>query len=240
VARGLDVRRAGLALAGLGLVAIFLALGTWQIQRRVWKLDLIDRVETRLRAAPVAPPPPADWAHLDPDTVAYRRVRLSGRFAHDRSALVQALTERGAGFWVLTPLVRADGISVLINRGFVPGDRKERADRTLGETADEVTVTGLLRLPEPGGGFLRHNDPASDRWYSRDVAAIAAARGLTQVAPYFVDADATPNPGGLPIGGLTVVAFRNDHLVYALTWYTLALMSAGALIYAMRRPHPEA
>ncbi|GJE75717.1 SURF1 family protein [Methylorubrum suomiense] len=239
MSRGVNVRRAVLALAGLGLVGVFLALGTWQIQRRAWKLDLIARVEARLHAEPIAPPPPAEWAHLDPDKIEYRRVRLSGRFAHDRSALVQALTERGGGFWVLTPLVQADGTTVLINRGFVPGDRKERADRAVGETTDEVTVTGLLRLPEPGGGFLRHNDPASDRWYSRDVAAIAAARGIGPVAPYFVDADATPNPGGLPIGGLTVVAFRNDHLVYALTWYTLALMSAAASIYALRRPRPE-
>lgn len=238
--RGLRVRRAGLALAGLGLVGLFLALGTWQVQRRAWKLDLIARVEARLRAEPVPPPPPAEWAHLDAPTIEYRRVRLSGRFEHDRTALVQALTERGAGFWVLTPLVQADGTTVLINRGFVPGDRKERADRARGENAGEVAVTGLLRLSEPGGGFLRRNDPGADRWYSRDVSGLAAARNLRNVAPYFVDADATANPGGLPIGGLTVVSFRNDHLVYALTWYALALMSAAAVIYALRRPLSEA
>ncbi|GAB6843573.1 surfeit locus 1 family protein [Methylorubrum rhodinum] len=236
----LDLRRALLALAGLGLVGLFLALGTWQVQRRAWKLDLIARVEAGLQAEPFAPPPKAEWEHLDRRAIEYRRVRVSGRFEHDRAALVQALTERGGGFWVLTPLVRADGTTVLINRGFVPGDRKARTDRASGEPAGEVTVTGLLRLPEPGGGFLRHNDPAADRWYSRDVAAIAIARNLDEIAPYFVDADAAPNPGGLPVGGLTVVAFRNDHLVYALTWYALALMSAGALIYAWRRPRPEA
>ena len=238
MSRGLDVRRAGLALAGLGLVGVFLALGTWQVQRRAWKLDLIERVEARIRAEPVAPPPPAEWRHLDGQAIEYRRVRVSGRFEHDRAALVQALTERGAGFWVLTPLLQADGTTVLINRGFVPGDRRNRADRS--EPAGETTVTGLLRLPEPGGGFLRRNDPASDRWYSRDVAAIAAARGLGSVAPYFIDAEAAPGPGRLPVGGLTVVAFRNDHLVYALTWYTLALMSAGALIYALQRRRLEA
>ncbi len=237
MSRGLDVRRAVLALAGLGLVGVFLALGTWQVQRRAWKLDLIARVEARLRAEPVAPPPSTEWGHLDGPAIEYRRVRVTGRFEHDRAALVQALTERGAGFWVLTPLVQADGTTVLINRGFVPGDRKDRSERA--EPAGESTVTGLLRLSEPGGGFLRHNDPAADRWYSRDVAALAAARTLRDVAPYFIDADATPNPGGLPVGGLTVVAFRNDHLVYALTWYALALMSAGALIYALRRPRSE-
>jgi surfeit locus 1 family protein len=99
-----------------------------------------------------------------------------------------------------------------------------------------VLVTGLLRISEPHGGFLRRNDPKSSRWYSRDVAAIAAVHGLspTLTAPYFIDADATPNPGGLPVGGLTVIAFPNSHLVYALTWYGLALLVAVGVGYAAR------
>ena len=80
-----------------------------------------------------------------------------------------------------------------------------------------VTVTGLLRMSEPGGAFLRANDPASDRWFSRDVAAIAASRGLDKVAPYFIDAERAPGESGLPVAGLTVIAFSNNHLVYALT-----------------------
>ncbi len=232
--------RIGLALAGLVLVGVFLGLGTWQVERRAWKHDLIDRVAARIHAEPVPAPGPADWAGLTAASAEYRRVRLTGRFADDRATLVQALSERGAGFWVLVPLVTERGFTVLVNRGFVPSEARARADRAAGEPAGAVTVTGLLRLSEPGGGFLRRNDPAAERWYSRDVAAIAAARGIDRkpaaVAPYFVDADATPNPGGLPVGGLTVVAFHDNHLVYALTWYALALMSAGALVYALRRP----
>jgi surfeit locus 1 family protein len=161
-------------------------------------------------------------------------VWLSGTFLQDRETLVQAVTERGGGFWVLTPLRRPDGSLVLVNRGFVPGDRRDPATREPGQVAGETTVTGLLRLTEPKGAFLRSNDPTNDRWYSRDVAAIAATRGLTEVAPYFVDADATPNPGGLPVGGLTVIAFPNSHLVYAITWYGMALMLAGAMVYVLR------
>ena len=214
------------------LAAVFLALGTWQVQRLFWKLDLIARVEARIHAAPV----PAPEGAVDPIRDEYRRVTATGHFEHDRSVLVQAVTERGAGFWVMTPLRQADGSTILVNRGFVPTDRRSPADRVASELpAGPVTVTGLLRLPEPGGAFLRANDPVNDRWFSRDVAAIAAAKGLSGVAPYFIDADATPNPGGLPVGGLTVVAFRNSHLVYALTWYALAAMSAGAAYGVMRR-----
>ncbi|GJE80356.1 SURF1 family protein [Methylorubrum thiocyanatum] len=228
-----------LVLAGLALTGVFLGLGTWQVERRVWKLALIDRVEARIHAEPVPAPGPEEWAGLTAASAEYRRVRLTGRFAHDRATLVQALSERGAGFWVLVPLVTDRGFTVLVNRGFVPTEARERSARAAGEPEGEVTLTGLLRLSEPGGGFLRRNDPAADRWYSRDVAAIATARGIdgpTAVAPYFVDADGAPNPGGLPMGGLTVVAFHNNHLVYALTWYALALMTAGALIFVLRQP----
>ncbi|MGW5960705.1 SURF1 family protein [Methylorubrum thiocyanatum] len=228
-----------LVLAGLALTGVFLGLGTWQVERRVWKLALIDRVAARIHAEPVPAPGPEEWPGLTAASAEYRRVRLTGRFAHDRATLVQALSERGAGFWVLVPLVTDRGFTVLVNRGFVPTEARERSARAAGEPEGEVTLTGLLRLSEPGGGFLRRNDPAADRWYSRDVAAIATARGIdgsTEVAPYFVDADAAPNPGGLPMGGLTVVAFHNNHLVYALTWYALALMTAGALIFILRQP----
>lgn len=203
------------------MTAALISLGVWQLERRAWKLDLIARVESRIHAAPAAFP----WAGGDPRDLEYARVRVTGVFDHGRETLVQALTARGAGFWVLTPLRTADG-TILINRGFVPEDRREPAARAAGQVAGATTVTGLVRLSEPRGGFLRSNDPGADRWYSRDVTAIAAARGLVDVAPQFVDADATPNPGGLPIGGLTVVAFRNTHLVYALTWFALAALAA--------------
>ena len=228
---------------GLGAAFVFLTLvglGTWQVQRRAWKLDLIARTETRVQAPAVPAPSPAAWDRVGPDD-AYRHVTLAGRFLHDRETLVQAVTDYGAGSWVLTPLRREDGSLVLVNRGFVPGDRKDPATRREGQVAEAVRVTGLLRLTEPGGAFLRANDPAGNRWYSRDVAAIAAARGLSDVAPYFVDADATPNPGGLPLGGLTVVAFPNNHLVYAVTWYGLALMLGGFFAYRRlgRRARPS-
>ncbi|MFD1789762.1 SURF1 family protein [Sphingomonas floccifaciens] len=212
------------ALVTAGLIA----LGVWQLERRAWKLDLIARVDARIHAAPAAFP----WAGGDPRELEYRRVRLTGSFEHARETLVQALTARGAGFWVLTPLRTPEG-TVLVNRGFVPEDRRDPNTRAAGQVAGPVAVTGLVRLTEPGGGFLRSNDPAAGRWYSRDVAAIAAARGLAgRIAPLFVDADGTPNSGGYPVGGLTVVAFRNTHLVYALTWFALAaLAGAGTWLF---------
>lgn len=226
--------------AALGLFAlVFAGLGIWQLERRSWKLDLIARVEERIHAAPMPPPGPAAWSGIDAASDEYRRVALQGRYLDAPETLTMAVTERGPGFWVLAPFRSDQGFTVLVNRGFVPEGRRGASERRAAGTTD-TKVVGLLRLSEPGGGFLRSNDPAARRWYSRDVAAIAAAGKLGAVAPYFVDADAMAEPGPLPQGGMTQVSFRNTHLIYALTWFCLALMSAGAAIFLVRRGGDEA
>jgi surfeit locus 1 family protein len=218
-------------------VAVFVGLGIWQVERLFWKLDLVERVDARLAAPPVAAPGPEGWPGLTRAADEYRRVSVRGRLLHEREVRTLAVTERGAGYWVMTPLA-GEGFTVLVNRGFVPQDRRDPASRADGQVPGEVTVTGLLRMSEPGGGFLRANAPDAGRWYSRDVGAIAAAMGLDgRVAPYFIDADATPNPGGLPVGGMTVVHFRNAHLSYALTWFALA---GGLTWLALRARRPKA
>ena len=215
---------AALAVAGL------VSLGLWQVHRLAWKRDLIEKVESRVHATPVPAPPSANGED------AYRRVIATGHFLHDRSTLVQASTVRGAGFWVLTPLVTDRGFTLLVNRGFVPPEARTRFSRPEGD----VRVTGLMRLNEPGGGFLRANDPAANRWYSRDVTAIARARQLrSPVANYFIDAERSGPPASLPVGGLTVLTFPNSHLSYALTWFALAAMAAGAYIFVMRHEWKE-
>jgi len=221
-------------VAGLALFVGFLALGGWQVQRLGWKTHLIAQVDARVHAAAIPAPGPTQWAGVTRDKDQYRRVMVRGRFLHDKETLVQAVTDAGAGFWIMTPLVDDRGFTVLINRGFVPAGRRNPAVRADGQVEGPQSVTGLLRITEPKGGFLRANDPAGDRWRSRDVAAIAARRGLTNVAPYFIDADASPNPGGWPRGGLTVIRFANSHLVYALTWFGMALLTLVGLWLFLR------
>jgi surfeit locus 1 family protein len=216
-----------LALIGLLLFVSLVGLGTWQVYRRAWKLDLIARVDQRVHAAAVAPPGPDQWPQVTAAADEYRHVRITGTFLNDRDTRVQASTDLGSGYWLMTPLRMANGDTVLINRGFIPPDWKPGKSSS---HASPLTITGLLRITEPRGGFLRKNDPAGNRWFSRDVQAIAAARQLSHVAPYFVDADAAPAADGdkhnEPVGGLTVIAFPNNHLVYSITWYLLALMVA--------------
>lgn len=219
----------------------FIALGTWQVNRLSWKESLIARVEQRISAAPVEAPVASEWAAVNAESHEYRHVRIAGTFLHERSTKVQATTALGSGYWLMTPMQTADSSIVLINRGFIP--QKDLDAQSLSIPAGVTTVTGLLRMSEPGGGYLRENNLAQNRWYSRDVQAIAQARGLASAAPYFIDADASPESvydhdsgqrARYPVGGLTVVSFPNNHLVYALTWFALALMTAGAAAWVLR------
>ncbi|RTL43922.1 MAG: SURF1 family protein [Burkholderiales bacterium] len=214
------------AFASLG----FVLLAAWQIQRLGWKQDLIARIERQVTALPVAPPAvTAEITSADE----YRPLRLQGQFG-PAEVLVQATTVLGGGHWVLAPLRLDDGRTVLVNRGFVPPERK--APEQHAAPTGPVEVVGLLRLTEPHGGPLRRNVPGEGRWYSRDVAGIAAQLGLTgAVAPYFVDEVADPaQPQRWPRPGLTVLKFANNHAVYAITWLALAVMSAAAAIYLVR------
>ncbi|KQW41140.1 MULTISPECIES: SURF1 family protein [unclassified Roseateles] len=222
-------RAARIALIAASVLASigFLALAAWQWQRLGWKQDLIARVEQRLKAEPLEPP---RVASKDDE---YRRIRLRGQFERSE-ALVQANTELGGGYWVFAPLRLNDGRAILINRGFVPPDR--RAPEQHAAPDGPLELTGLLRLTETGGGPLRKNVPAEGRWYSRDVAGIAAQLGVAErAAPFFIDEAADPaQPQRYPRPGLTVVRFANNHAVYAATWLALAVMAAAASGYLIR------
>jgi len=210
----------------IGLVAAigFAALGVWQVERLAWKNALVAAIETRSTATPIDLAR-SDWADaglMQP----YQRVAVSGTYM-DHNVLAQAVTARGGGFWVMTPLLLNDGRAILVNRGFVG---QGRAAATVG--GQRADVTGLLRETEAGGGFLRANDADAGRWYSRDVEAISSTLNLATVAPFFIDADDVA--GDDVEGGLTVLTFSNNHLVYALTWFALAAMVLGALAFLLR------
>lgn len=217
------------------LTGCLMALGTWQVNRLAWKRDLIAHVEERAHAAPVEAPAANEWPSItEPSQYEYRRVHLSGTFRHQDEVQVYTVSDLGPGYWVLTPLQRDDGSAIIVNRGFVPTDKREPSSRPEGEVEGRVDVVGLMRAPETGGLFLRTNDPQNNRWYSRNIAQIAETKQIENVAPFYIDADGTPNPGGFPIGGKTMLTFPNNHLSYAITWYILAGMGVAAGWYVTR------
>jgi surfeit locus 1 family protein len=214
------------------VVLVCLGLGAWQIQRLHWKEALIAQRAAALTAAPAAPPETlAEARRLE-----FHLVATEGVLLNDRETYLHAIGQYGAaGFDVLTPLREEDGRVVLVNRGFVPTELRDPATRLAGPDGI-VRVTGRLRLPpgEKPGWFAPDNRPERGEWFWIDLAAIAAADrlaadGLTRVAPFYIDADATPNLGGWPKGSAGLPDLSNHHLQYAVTWFSLA--AAAAVIY---------
>jgi surfeit locus 1 family protein len=214
---------------GLGLV-LLLGLGTWQVERLFWKEGLIAQRQASLHATPVPVPGSLD----DGRPLEFHPVRASGEFLNDRELYLNEQSARGtAGFQIITPFRLADGHIVMIDRGFVPTDRKSPDSRMDGLIAGPTTVTGLLRLPSDGkpSYFTPDNEPSRNSWFFIDLPAMAKAAGLDAVLPFYVDADASPVAGGLPQGGQTITDMPNNHLQYAFTWYALAL---GLLVIYIR------
>lgn len=217
-------------------VLAMLALGTWQMQRLHWKEDLIHRVQQRLHAAPV--PLPATLS----DTAAFefRPVTVGGRYLNDKELRIVARPRQGqVGYEVLTPLERADGGGVvLVNRGFVPMDKRDPATRPDSRVEGPVTVTGLVRLPQPAGMFQPDNRPGADgAWLRLDPPAMAAVAGLPGVAPLVVEALPDPaRPHSAPLNGVQPqVEMPNNHLQYAITWYSLAVTLIVVYVLSQRR-----
>ena len=218
--------------SALGLL-LLLGLGTWQLQRLQWKEGLIAERNGALAAAPVPLPKTLDEARA----LEFHPVWAEGEFLNDRELYLNAQSLKGeAGFHIVTPFRLADGTIILIDRGFVPTDRKAPATREAGEIAGPTSVTGLLRLPEPPGWFTPANEPQKNSWFWVDLPAMAQAAGAGGALPFYIDADKTPVPGGWPQGGQTITDLPNNHLQYAMTWYALALALVAIYIrFALRR-----
>lgn len=210
-------------------VGLLLGLGTWQLERMSWKRELIAAIEAGLSKAPVELPAGA----FEVRDFRYRRVTVSGRFLHQAEIHLAAHNARGAfGYHVITPLLRAGGGAVLVDRGWVPPGRKAADSRARGQVEGTVEITGIVRPPWPRGRFTPENDSARNFWFYGDIEAMAAHAGVV-AAPVFVEADSSANPGGWPRGGQTRLTLTDNHLKYALTWYALA--AVFAVIYVLHQ-----
>lgn len=232
-------RIAGVVLF-LTALAVLLALGTWQVQRLHWKEGLLAAITERRTA------PPADLAAIEAlaragEDVDYRSLRVTGTFLNDKERHFFATYQGRTGYYVYTPLRLDDGRFLLVNRGFVTFERKEPEMRKQGQLTGEQAVTGLARAKLSGkpSWVVPDNDVAKNIFYWKDLDVMAKSAGLDpeKLVPFFMDADATPNPGGMPIGGVTQFDLPNSHLQYAVTWYGLAaaLVAVGGMFVLRRK-----
>jgi surfeit locus 1 family protein len=218
---------------------VLVGLGVWQLERLQWKEALIAERAERTTAEPVALP--AAGAALSPEQLAeldYRHATATGEFLHDHELYLAARTNAGAvGFQVVTPMRLAGGGVVLVNRGWVPDTLKEPATRAAGQIAGLVTIDGAMRAPAGQHWLQPDNEPSKNIWFWADLPAMATAAGVGEnLVPVFLEAGPAANPGGYPLGGQTRVTLPNDHLQYAITWFSLAIALAVIyVIYHQRR-----
>ena len=222
-------------LAVMAGLAVLCALGSWQVQRLYWKEGLLAKIDERIAAEPR---PLAEIVIMQQagQDIEYMPVHLRGRFLHEHEQHFFATHKGASGWYIYTPLELADGSGVVfVNRGFVPYDRKDVALRAEGQVTGEAEITGLARSApgEKPSAVVPNNDLEKNIYYWKDRDAMARAAGLdpARLLPFFVDADDAPNPGGWPMGGVTVVSLPNNHLQYAITWYGLALALAGVFAF---------
>ena len=207
---------------------VLIGLCVWQVQRLYWKEALIAERESRVAAEPISLPA----AGSDPVGLEYRRVRLEGTFQHDKELYLGARSLNGnAGYHVLTPLALSGGGSVLVDRGWVPVERKTPDRRAEGQVAGPQVVDGVVRLPHGQAWMQPANEPQHNMWFFVDPPAMAAATGVDLRTDLYVDAGPAENPGLYPVGGQTRIELPNDHLQYAATWGLLA--AALAVIYVL-------
>lgn len=240
-----DTRRFpwGVIVVYLICLGILLSLGTWQVKRLFWKEQLLASITENIKAPPVSVAVMEDTLKQT-GSVEYRPVMVTGTFMHEGERHFLATFKGEAGFYVYTPMQMEDGRFVLINRGFVPYGRKDPQTRLEGQLDGPVTITGLARdrLEVKPSSFVPDNDPAQNIFYWKDWAVMAETGGvpdLETLVPFFIDADDTPNPGILPMGGVTNIELPNKHLEYAVTWYGLALALTavvGAYLWRWRYP----
>ena len=218
-------------LISLPILALSLSLGIWQMERREWKRDILDRIATN-RAAP--PLTLDELLRGDPLRHEYGWVKLAGSFLHDHEFYLGARSMKNVvGLQVMTPLRTDDGKVVLFGRGWVPSARKDPTKRAEAQITGRTELVGMVRRTQIKRQFAPENDPPRNFWFHVDVPLMRKMAGAPPdpvLDTFFVEAGPAPNPGGVPVGGQTHLDIPNDHLQYAITWFLIALALAGVYL----------
>jgi surfeit locus 1 family protein len=214
----------------IAMLPILIGLGTWQLHRRVWKENLLASIAAGMNAPSIALADRID----DPQGLQFHAVSVRGRLDPDHEFHLYGRTFDGkAGIHLVVPLIRDSGDPVLVDRGFVPFDQGSTL-ATYAKPAGPVELPGVVRTPEPAGWFMPASRPDDNIWYSVDIAAMAAASGLS-LAPIYVAAKPSGDPGWpRGTGGTEALGIRNEHLNYAIFWYSMAAALVAIYILSSR------
>lgn len=215
-------------------VVIMIGLSIWQVERLHWKEGLIADRQARVSAAPIELPESGG----DPAEIEFRRVHLTGHFQNDHEMYLAARSMNGnVGYHIITPMILAAGGTVLVDRGWVPIEKKSPESRVQGQLAGDLSLDGVVRLSQHQAFMQPDNEPDKNVWFFLDLPAMTAKVGLPARSDIYVEAGPGEIPGGYPLGGQTRINLPNDHLQYAITWALLA--AALIVIYVIYHLRPQ-
>jgi surfeit locus 1 family protein len=212
-----------LLIVGLGGAAILIWLGVWQFQRLAWKEAIIADINTRIAAAPVDLP-----ASVNRDLDAYLPVTVSGAFEQGEVHVLVSQKDVGAGYRIITPFVLEDGRRIMVDRGFAVASAKDAA-----RSDGPATIAGNLQWPQETDSFTPEADLKGNIWFARDVPDMAQTLGTQPVL--LVTRSSTPPAAGISPLPVDTARIPNDHLQYAITWFSLAAIWLGMSLFFLRR-----
>jgi len=203
------------ALFGLVGCAILIGLGTWQLQRMAWKQGILGAMEARLADAPVPVPNPAD-----PESHRYLAVEETGTFLSEGLFVMASQRAAGAGYRVISVFETASGRRLLVDRGFIPAKARDQP-----RPESLATITGNLNWPDESDSFTPAPDRTARLWFARDVPSMAAELD-TEAVLITLRTTTEAQPAAQPVP-LDTATIPDNHLNYAITWFSLAFVWAG-------------
>ena len=203
---------------------ILIVLGTWQVQRLGWKSDLISEYNNNFEKQPVT----IDEVLKDSLNYKFRKVLVKGEFDNDKEIqLIGKTYEGNAGYHIITPFFLENNKIIYINRGWVPKKYIKKESRGFSLISGETEIIGLIRMPQKKGYFVPENEPDNGFWFTIKPTEIKKHLKIdkeTFIIKFYVDALRQEKKINLPIGIKEKINIRNQHLSYAITWYSLAIV----------------
>jgi surfeit locus 1 family protein len=196
-------------------IVILLGLGFWQVERLEWKTAYLTKIENAINAPPIPLPEETVIKAEDWD---FRAITAGGALLHGQQFYLRPRVHDGqVGGHVITPLKRSDGSILLVNRGFAPEDRLQDLEQHSGF----IALEGMARIPnQTPGEFTPENDAEKDMWYWLDLPTLSEQFDLENLLPIILYQSKTSEE--YPIGGQGSIDVPNNHLHYALFWFTMA------------------
>ena len=212
-------------ILGAGGIAILLSLGIWQVRRLAWKEGVIATIEARIGAEPVLL---STVTRPDPETDLYRPVTVAGRTTGEELLVLSGQKDFGPGFRVIAVFEAEDGRRILLDRGFIP-----EAGRAMPRPGVKLSVTGNLHWPDDSDSFTPPPDQTTGLWFARDVTAMSESVKTLPVL-VVVRTEEGDDQGIVPVP-VDTSHIPNDHLGYAITWFSLAAVWAGMTAFLLWR-----